>query len=53
MLYVTHDQTEALALGDRIAVLRDGGLQQVGDAATTSGARPANRFVAGFVGSPA
>ena len=51
MLYVTHDQTEALTLGDRIAVLRDGELQQV---ATSSDIwrEPANAFVARFVGSP-
>ena len=51
MLYVTHDQTEALTLGDRIAVLRDGELQQV---ATSRDLwrEPANAFVARFVGSP-
>jgi multiple sugar transport system ATP-binding protein len=52
MVYVTHDQVEALTLGDRIAVLRDGMLQQVGTPDDVFG-RPANRFVAGFVGSPA
>ncbi len=49
MIYVTHDQQEAMALGDRIAILRDGELQQIAtplDCYT----RPANRFVAGFVG---
>jgi multiple sugar transport system ATP-binding protein len=51
MLYVTHDQTEALTLGDRIAVLRDGELQQL---ATPHDIwrEPANAFVARFVGSP-
>ena len=51
-VYVTHDQTEALTMGDRIAVLKDGILQQVGtprDLYET----PANVFVAGFIGSPA
>ncbi len=51
-VYVTHDQTEALTMGDRIAVLKDGLLQQVGtpDEMYRS---PANAFVAGFIGSPA
>ncbi|WP_298865572.1 ABC transporter ATP-binding protein [Microbacterium sp.] len=51
-VYVTHDQTEALTMGDRIAVLKDGILQQVGtprDLYET----PSNVFVAGFIGSPA
>ena len=52
MLYVTHDQVEAMTLADRIAVLRLGRLQQVGTPAELY-ARPANRFVAGFIGSPA
>jgi multiple sugar transport system ATP-binding protein len=52
MVYVTHDQSEALTLGDRIAVLRDGELQQVASPMELY-ARPANRFVAGFIGSPA
>jgi ABC-type sugar transport system ATPase subunit len=52
MLYVTHDQVEALTLGDRIAVLRAGELQQVADPDGLY-RRPANRFVASFVGSPA
>jgi ABC-type sugar transport system ATPase subunit len=52
MLYVTHDQVEALTLGDRIAVLRAGELQQVSDPDGLYH-RPANRFVASFVGSPA
>jgi ABC-type sugar transport system ATPase subunit len=51
MLYVTHDQVEALTLGDRIAVLRAGELQQVADPDGLY-RRPANRFVASFVGSP-
>ena len=52
MVYVTHDQTEAMTLGQRIAVLHDGSLQQVADPATLY-ARPANRFVASLIGSPA
>jgi len=52
MVYVTHDQSEALTLGDRIAVLRDGVLQQVASPMELY-AHPANRFVAGFIGSPA
>ncbi|MET7473588.1 ATP-binding cassette domain-containing protein [Streptomyces sp. NPDC005648] len=51
-VYVTHDQTEAMAMGDRVAVLRDGVLQQVGRPREVF-ARPANTFVADFVGSPA
>jgi multiple sugar transport system ATP-binding protein len=51
-LYVTHDQTEALTLGDRIAVMRAGMLQQVG-APMELYNRPKNLFVAGFIGSPA
>jgi len=51
-LYVTHDQTEAMTLGDRIAVLRGGRLQQVGTPRELYDL-PANLFVAGFVGSPA
>ncbi len=50
-IYVTHDQTEAMTLGDRIAVMRAGMLQQVGPPAELYG-RPANLFVAGFIGSP-
>jgi len=52
MLYVTHDQVEAMTLADRIAVLRLGVLQQVGTPSELY-ATPANRFVAGFIGSPA
>ena len=51
-VYVTHDQTEALTMGDRIAVLKDGVLQQVGTPRDLYEA-PANSFVAGFIGSPA
>src|SRR5260370_31103490 len=51
MLYVTHDQEEALALGDRVAVLCEGRLQQVGTPADVYD-RPANVFVAGFLRSP-
>jgi multiple sugar transport system ATP-binding protein len=52
MVYVTHDQVEALTLADRLAVLREGELQQVGTPDDVYG-RPVNRFVATFVGSPA
>ncbi len=51
-VYVTHDQTEALTMGDRIAVLKDGVLQQVGSPRDLY-ANPRNVFVAGFIGSPA
>jgi len=51
MIYVTHDQTEAVTMGDRIAVMRDGVTQQVADP-TTIYDKPANKFVAGFIGSP-
>jgi multiple sugar transport system ATP-binding protein len=51
-VYVTHDQTEALTMGDRIAVLKDGILQQVGTPRDLYEA-PKNIFVAGFIGSPA
>ena len=51
MVYVTHDQVEAMTLGDRVAVLRDGELQQVA-APMELFHRPANHFVAGFIGSP-
>ncbi|WP_416840363.1 ABC transporter ATP-binding protein [Haloferax sp. DFSO52] len=50
-IYVTHDQTEAMTMGDRIAVLNDGELQQVGTPLECYH-QPANRFVAGFIGSP-
>jgi multiple sugar transport system ATP-binding protein len=51
-LYVTHDQTEAMTMGQRVAVMRDGRLQQV-DEPQVLYERPANLFVAGFIGSPA
>ncbi|RMG19066.1 MAG: sn-glycerol-3-phosphate ABC transporter ATP-binding protein UgpC [Planctomycetota bacterium] len=51
MIYVTHDQVEAMTLGDRIAILQGGRLQQVG-APLEVYARPANVFVAKFIGSP-
>jgi multiple sugar transport system ATP-binding protein len=51
-VYVTHDQTEAMTLGDRVAVMRAGALQQVGTPAELYG-EPVNLFVAGFIGSPA
>ncbi|WP_372788396.1 ABC transporter ATP-binding protein [Paraconexibacter sp.] len=51
-VYVTHDQTEAMTLGDRVAVMRAGVLQQV-DTPRELYANPANIFVAGFIGSPA
>jgi len=50
-VYVTHDQTEAMTMGDRIAVMADGVLQQV-DTPLTLYRQPANRFVAEFIGSP-
>jgi len=50
-VYVTHDQVEAMTMGDRVAVLLDGELQQV-DTPTDVYDRPANLFVAGFIGSP-
>ncbi len=52
MVYVTHDQVEAMTLADRIAILEGGHLQQVGTPAELYD-DPANRFVAGFMGSPA
>jgi multiple sugar transport system ATP-binding protein len=51
-LYVTHDQTEAMTMGDRVAVMRDGKLEQV-DAPQELYDHPANLFVAAFIGSPA
>jgi multiple sugar transport system ATP-binding protein len=51
-VYVTHDQTEAMTLGDRVAVMRSGVLQQVGGPSDLYD-RPVNLFVAGFIGSPA
>ena len=52
MIYVTHDQVEAMTMGDRVAVLRDGLLQQV-DTPRELYENPCNAFVAGFIGSPA
>jgi multiple sugar transport system ATP-binding protein len=51
-IYVTHDQVEAMTLGDRVVVMKDGWIQQVGEPLELYG-KPANRFVAGFIGSPA
>ncbi|MBP1691272.1 MAG: glycerol-3-phosphate transporter ATP-binding protein [Bacteroidetes bacterium] len=51
MIYVTHDQIEAMSMGDRIVVMRDGVVQQV-DAPLAIYHKPANKFVAGFIGSP-
>jgi multiple sugar transport system ATP-binding protein len=51
-IYVTHDQTEAMTMGDRVAVIRKGVLQQVDDPQTLY-EHPTNLFVAGFIGSPA
>jgi multiple sugar transport system ATP-binding protein len=51
MVYVTHDQIEAMTLADRIAVMRDGRIQQLG-APHEIYSHPVNRFVAGFIGSP-
>ena len=50
-IYVTHDQTEAMTMGDRIAIMNNGAVQQVGNPMDTY-YRPANQFVAGFIGSP-
>jgi multiple sugar transport system ATP-binding protein len=52
MVYVTHDQTEAMTLGDRVAVMRNGTIQQVASPQELYD-QPANLFVAGFIGSPA
>jgi len=51
MIYVTHDQVEAMTLGDRIAVMKEGAIQQVADPMQVYD-QPANLFVAGFIGSP-
>jgi multiple sugar transport system ATP-binding protein len=51
MIYVTHDQVEAMTMGDRIVVMKDGVAQQV-DTPLQIYEHPANRFVAGFIGSP-
>ena len=52
MIYVTHDQVEAMTLGDRIVVMNKGHVQQI-DTPLDLYEQPANRFVAGFIGSPA
>jgi len=51
MVYVTHDQVEAMTMGDRIVVMKDGVIQQIGTPLTLYN-MPVNRFVAGFIGSP-
>ncbi len=51
MIYVTHDQTEAMTMGDRIVVMKDGVIHQIADP-TSLYERPVNKFVAGFIGSP-
>src|SRR5260221_11663167 len=51
-IYVTHDQVEAMTMGDRVAVMRKGELQQVADPQELYD-RPVNLFVGGFIGSPA
>src|ERR1700741_1522463 len=51
-VYVTHDQVEAMTLGDRVVVMKDGWVQQVGEPLEIY-SKPANKFVAGFIGSPA
>ena len=51
MIYVTHDQTEAMTMGDKIVVMKDGLIQQIADPITLYD-KPVNRFVAGFIGSP-
>ncbi|MFH1407069.1 MAG: sn-glycerol-3-phosphate ABC transporter ATP-binding protein UgpC [Candidatus Omnitrophota bacterium] len=51
MIYVTHDQTEAMTLGNRVVVMKDGLVQQVADPITLYD-KPVNKFVAGFIGSP-
>ena len=51
VIYVTHDQVEAMTLADRIVIMRDGLIEQVGSPEDVFH-RPASRFVAGFIGSP-
>jgi len=51
MIYVTHDQTEAMTMGDRLVLMKDGRLQQIADPLTLYNS-PVNKFVAGFIGSP-
>ena len=52
VIYVTHDQVEAMTLGDRVVVMKDGSFQQIGEPLEVY-SRPKNKFVAGFIGSPA
>lgn len=52
MIYVTHDQVEAMTLADRIAIMKDGVIQQLGDPNTIY-SKPSNKYVADFIGSPA
>jgi multiple sugar transport system ATP-binding protein len=52
IIYVTHDQTEAMTMADKIIIMKDGLVQQMGDPQTLYD-HPANMFVAGFIGSPA
>jgi multiple sugar transport system ATP-binding protein len=52
MIYVTHDQTEAMTMGDRIVVMKDGVINQI-DTPMNLYSKPVNQFVAGFIGSPA
>ena len=51
-VFVTHDQVEAMTLGDRVVIMRDGRVQQAGTPLTVYG-KPVNKFVAGFIGAPA
>ena len=51
MIYVTHDQVEAMTMGDKIVVMKGGLVQQIGDPLTLYN-KPVNKFVAGFIGSP-
>jgi multiple sugar transport system ATP-binding protein len=51
-IYVTHDQVEAMTLGDRVVVMKDGNIQQIGEPLEVY-SHPRNKFVAGFIGSPA
>jgi len=51
-VFVTHDQVEAITLGDRVVIMRDGRIQQIGTPLAVYG-KPANKFVAGFIGAPA
>ena len=50
MIYVTHDQVEAMTMADKIVVMNDGIIEQVGAAKLYN--KPSNKFVAGFIGSP-